>query len=160
MLDDLYREIILDHYKSPKNKGAVDRPDIRAAGKNPLCGDELELTVRLVGDQIDDIKFTGHGCSISQASASILTQQVKGKRLSEAGALVQLVRDMLKGSRAVEPEELGDLEALQGVRQFPVRIKCAALAWNALQVGIEGHRDVHEHPEKPVKEAIFTEQNV
>ena len=156
MLDDLYREIVLDHYRSPKNHGTIENPDIRATGKNPLCGDELELTVLLDGDTIREIKFDGHGCSISQASASMLTQQVKGKRLKEAEDLVILVRGMFTGEVEVDVDKLGDVEALQGIRQFPVRIKCATLAWNALQVGIEGHRDGVRKAETTTEEAVFT----
>ncbi len=160
MLDDLYREIVLDHYKSPKNRGTIENPDIRATGMNPLCGDELELTVLLDGDTIREIKFDGHGCSISQASASMLTQEVKAKRLKEAEDLVNLVRGMFKGEVEVDVDELGDLEALQGIRQFPVRIKCATLAWNALQVGIDGHRNGEADTGSTTEETVFTEQNV
>jgi len=160
MLDDLYREIVLDHYKSPKNRGEVENPDIRAAGKNPLCGDELELTVLLDDDTIKEIKFDGHGCSISQASASMLTEQVKGKRLNEAVDLVEIVKGMFKGEVDVDFDELGDLEALQGIRSYPVRIKCATLAWNALQVGIDNHRGSPAIGETVAEPAVFTEQNV
>ncbi len=157
MLDDLYREIILDHYRSPKNRGTIQHPDIRAEGKNPLCGDELELTVLLGGDTILEIKFDGHGCSISQASASMLTEQVKGKRLNEAEDLVDIIRGMFKGEVEIDPDELGDLEALQGIRRYPVRIKCATLAWNALQVGIDAHRRSLEDAPEP---AVFTERSL
>ena len=158
MLDNLYREIILDHYRSPKNRGEVEDPDIRTKGVNPLCGDELELTIELDGDLIHGIKFDGHGCSISQASASMLTERVRGLRLSEAGKLVEMVKEMLKGSTEVNLEELGDLEALQGVRNFPVRIKCATLAWNALKVGIEDGAIGHKHAGPDSHETVFTER--
>ena len=136
MLDDLYREIILDHYRSPRHKGRVEDPDISARGYNPLCGDDIEITLRLDGDRIDEVAFDGHGCSISQASASMLTEAVAGKRLGDALELAASVRAMFTGGE-IDLESLGDLEALQGVNRYPVRIKCATLAWNALQVGAE-----------------------
>ncbi len=134
MLDDLYREIILDHYRTPRHKGRVENPDISARGYNPLCGDDIELTLRLKDGHIDAVAFDGHGCSISQASASMLTEAVSGIPLSAALELAANVRAMFTGGE-VDPESLGDLEALQGVNRYPVRIKCATLAWNALQVG-------------------------
>lgn len=137
MLDDLYREIILDHYRSPRHKGRVEDPDICARGYNPLCGDDIEITARLKDGRIDAISFDGHGCSISQASASMLTEAVTGKQLTEALDLAASVRAMFTGDAEVDPESLGDLEALQGVKRYPIRIKCATLAWNALQVGAE-----------------------
>lgn len=137
MLDDLYREIILDHYRSPRHKGRVEDPDISARGYNPLCGDDIEITVRLNDGRIDAVAFDGHGCSISQASASMLTEAVMGKPLAEALELAVGVRAMFTGEAEIDPESLGDLEALQGVKRYPVRIKCATLAWNALQVGAE-----------------------
>lgn len=137
MLDDLYREIILDHYRSPRHKGQVEDPDITARGYNPLCGDDIEITVRLNDGRIDAVAFDGHGCSISQASASMLTEAVMGKPLTEALELAASVRAMFTGEAELDLESLGDLEALQGVNRYPVRIKCATLAWNALQVGAE-----------------------
>lgn len=160
MLDDLYREIILDHYKAPKNHGELENPDIRAEGKNPLCGDELELTVLLDDNKIREIKFDGHGCSISQASASMMTEQVKGKQLREAEELIEIVKSMFKGEVEMDFEELGDLEALQGIRRYPVRIKCATLAWNALQVGIDTHRGSSVSASTVAEPAVFTEQSV
>lgn len=138
MLDDLYREIILDHYRSPRHKGRVEDPDISARGYNPLCGDDIEITLRLDGGRIKAVAFDGHGCSISQASASMLTEAVSGKPLAEALELAASVRAMFTGEAEVDLESLGDLEALQGVNRYPVRIKCATLAWNALQVGADG----------------------
>lgn len=137
MLDDLYREIILDHYRSPRHKGRIEDPDISARGYNPLCGDDIEITVRLEGGRIEAVAFNGHGCSISQASASMLTEAVAGKQLTEALDLAASVRAMFTGEAEIDLESLGDLEALQGVNKYPVRIKCATLAWNALQVGAE-----------------------
>lgn len=135
-LDDLYREVILDHYSHPRNKGTMDDPDIKVEGANPLCGDELSIYVRLAGGKITDVKFVGRGCSISQASASMMTDQIKGKTLDEAKGLVGKFKAMMHGEPASE-DELGDLMALQGVRKFPVRIKCATLSWVALEQGVD-----------------------
>jgi nitrogen fixation NifU-like protein len=134
-LDDLYREVILDHYSHPRNHGRLDPHDIAAEGANPLCGDELTIFVRLAGGRIDDVRFVGHGCSISQSSASMMTEAVKGKSLAEARVLIEQFKGMMHGR---EPsEDLGDLSALQGVRKFPVRIKCATLPWVTLQQGLD-----------------------
>ena len=152
MLDDLYREIILDHYRSPRHKGRVEDPDISARGYNPLCGDDIELTVRLRDGRIDAVAFDGHGCSISQASASMLTEAVTGKPLAEALELAASVRAMFTGGD-VDPESLGDLEALQGVNRYPVRIKCATLAWNALQVGAEREGD-----DDPDSDSVYSDE--
>ena len=138
MLDNLYREIILDHYRSPKNRGEVEDPDIRTKGVNPLCGDELELTIQLDGDLIHGIKFDGHGCSISQASASMLMEAIQGASFQEIDALYTAFKALMYGAERPEAE-LGDLEALEGVKKFPVRVKCATLAWNILQEALEGH---------------------
>jgi nitrogen fixation NifU-like protein len=134
-LDDLYREIILDHYAHPRNRGRLEPSEITIDGANPLCGDELSFTVRVNDGVITDVRFEGHGCSISQASASMMTQEIKGKTLEEARRLVAQFKGMMQG----KPSELEekDLAALQGVRKFPVRIKCATLAWVALDQGID-----------------------
>lgn len=139
-LEDLYREVILDHYKSPRNRGTVPDPDIVAEGMNPLCGDEVEITLCLNDGTIQAVRFQGVGCSISQASASMMTEEIRGKSLAEAEHLVAAFKGMMQGDHSVALEELGDLEALQGVRRFPVRVKCATLAWNALQQGIEEYK--------------------
>jgi nitrogen fixation NifU-like protein len=146
-LEDLYREIILDHYRTPRNRGALDTPPaVHAQGHNPLCGDEIEVFL-LVGDGIvQDIKISGQGCSISQSSASMMSQAVKGKPVAEARRVVKAFKAMMSlhehevggdGSESGDaaPEDLsdvklGDLEALRGVVKFPVRIKCATLSWN------------------------------
>ncbi len=144
-LDDLYREVILDHYAHPRNKGTLDDADITVEGANPLCGDELSIYVKLAGGTIRDVRFVGRGCSISQASASMMTELVKGKTLDEARALTALFKAMMHGTPVAE-ETLGELMALQGVRKFPVRIKCATLSWVALEQGVEefeaNHRTV------------------
>ncbi len=136
MLDDLYREIILDHYRTPRNHGRLNPCDLTARGFNPLCGDDIEITARVNDGVITEISFAGHGCSISQASASMLTEAVVGRPLAEALELAESVRAMFTG-QPVDIEKLGDLEALQGVKRYPIRIKCATLAWNALQVGAQ-----------------------
>ncbi len=134
-LDDLYREIILDHYAHPRNRGKLDPADISVEGANPLCGDELSLSARVEDGVIQEVRFEGRGCSISQASASMMTEEMKGKPLGEARALVEQFKAMMHG----QPSTLegSDLAALQGVRKFPVRVKCATLAWVALDQGVE-----------------------
>ncbi len=139
MLDDLYKEIILDHYKSPRNRGEAANHDIKARGLNPLCGDDIEITLTVEDGVIREARFDGHGCSISQASASMLTEELLGRSVEEAIGLADKVRAMMKGELETDGEELGDVEALRGVQNFPVRIKCATLAWNALKLGIQEH---------------------
>lgn len=139
-LEDLYREVILDHYRNPRNKGHLDSPDAVAQGVNPLCGDEITIELKFDGDVVSAVAVSGQGCSISQSSASMMTDAIKGKSRTEIEALTKKFRDMmsLDGESDIEldPERpgavLGDLEALQGVRKFPVRIKCASLGWNVL----------------------------
>jgi nitrogen fixation NifU-like protein len=134
-LDDLYREIILDHYAHPRNRGRVADAEITVEGANPLCGDELSIFVRLGDGVIQDVHFEGRGCSISQASASMMTEQMRGKTLEEARGLVAAFKAMMHGQPSTLDES--DLAALQGVRKFPVRVKCATLAWVALEQGID-----------------------
>lgn len=137
-LDDLYREIILDHYRSPRNRGQLDPPATHAVGHNPLCGDEIDVYVQVDDGVVSDVKVGGQGCSISQSSASMMSQAIKGKTVDEVRALVHRFRGMMSIEDLNEAElsdesvKLGDLEALQGVVKFPVRIKCATLAWNTL----------------------------
>ncbi|MBI3966589.1 MAG: SUF system NifU family Fe-S cluster assembly protein [Chloroflexi bacterium] len=130
--DELYREIILDHYKNPRHAGRLDPADLRAEGNNPLCGDEIEITVNLRDGTIADIRFHGRGCSISQASASMMTENIVGKPIAEVEELVGLFKGMMLENQEPDPERIGDLESLQGVKKYPVRIKCALLAWNTL----------------------------
>ena len=132
----LYQELILDHYRRPRNKGAIDGADETIVMKNPLCGDEITVQVRRDGDTIADIGFSGRGCSISQASASMMTQLVKGKTVGEIESLRVRFRDMVMGNESQEDKTLGSLRALSGVARFPARVKCALLAWNALEEGI------------------------
>ena len=131
-LSALYQEMILDHYRRPRNKGTLENADASVEMKNPLCGDEIGLQVSFEGDQISDVKFSGRGCSISQASASMMTQLLKGKTRSEIESIRNHFRDLMLGATEVN-DELGPLRALSGVARFPARVKCALLAWNALE---------------------------
>ena len=139
-LEDLYREIILDHYRSPRNRGELESPPaVRVEGFNPLCGDEIVVTVELEDGVLSDIKIAGTGCSISQSSASLMSGAVKGKSLADAKGVMRTFKRMMTvaddDSGEDEPldvRSMGELAALQGVVKFPVRIKCATLAWNTL----------------------------
>jgi nitrogen fixation protein NifU and related proteins len=133
--DDLYREIILDHYRNPRHKAAVEPADQSIDASNPLCGDEIDLSFRLQGGSIEAIGFQGRGCSISQASASMLCESVTGLPVDRAAELAEQFRAMLQGDAVTS--DLGDLEALRGVRAYPVRVKCATLAWSALLEGLQ-----------------------
>jgi nitrogen fixation NifU-like protein len=159
-LEDLYREIILDHYRNPRNRGELPAPPAYVeTGFNPLCGDEITLYVQMEGDRLADVKLTGQGCSISQSSASMMSTAVKGKTLAETRATIRTFKSMMSiheqrldgpgeadgdddtaagAGGSSEPEvALGDLEALQGVVKFPVRIKCATLSWNTLAQALD-----------------------
>jgi nitrogen fixation protein NifU and related proteins len=150
-LEDLYREIILDHYRSPRNRGELEAPPAtRVEGFNPLCGDEIVLYVDVQDGTVADIRIGGQGCSISQSSASMMSAAVKGKTLDEVQALTRAFKGMMSiheqaldgdGTDPTEPVDadvkLGDLEALRGVVKFPVRIKCATLSWNTLQQALD-----------------------
>ena len=157
-LEDLYREIILDHYRSPRNRGELPAPPAhRVEGFNPLCGDEVVLFVDVQDGKVGDIRWSGQGCSISQASTSMLTAAIKGKTVPEARGVIRRFKGLMSiheqalGGEAEEPDDeapgaggadepevkLGDLEALQGVVKFPVRIKCATLSWNTLTQALD-----------------------
>jgi nitrogen fixation NifU-like protein len=130
----LYQEMILDHYRRPRNKGTLENPDASVQMKNPLCGDEIALQVAFDRDGVRDLRFSGRGCSISQASASMMTQLVKGKSANEIDAIRKQFRELMLGdSAAADDPQLGSLRALSGVARFPARVKCALLAWNALE---------------------------
>lgn len=130
----LYQEMILDHYRRPRNKGEIENPDETIVMKNPLCGDEITIQLRYNGDKVEDVGFVGRGCSISQASASMMTQLVKGKSAEEIESLRSRFRDMVMGDEAAGSDtSLGSLRALSGVAKFPARVRCALLAWNALE---------------------------
>jgi len=143
MLEELYQEIILDHYRRPRNRGKVVPADICATENNPLCGDELEVTAKLVDGKIAEVKFDGHGCSISLASASIMTGRLVGKTLAEALNYIESFQKMMRGDVPYGGKELGDLKALEGVLKFPVRVKCATLAWHTAHRGITAKLPTH-----------------
>ncbi|MGH2787668.1 MAG: Fe-S cluster assembly sulfur transfer protein SufU [Actinomycetota bacterium] len=136
-LEELYKEVILDHYRSPRNKGRLDPHDVALERNNPLCGDEIELFLRFNGDTLEGIAFEGKGCSISLASASMMTERVKGLSAKDAAALADSIKRMMAGEEDGDPDELGDLVSLKGVVKYPVRIKCALLGWNTLLEGLE-----------------------
>lgn len=136
-LDELYKEVILDHYRTPRNKGRLDPHDIALERNNPLCGDEIELFVKFEGDKVEGIAFEGKGCSISQASASMMTEKVKGLGAKDATELTESIKRMMAGEEEGDPKALGDLVSLKGVVKYPVRIKCALLGWNTLQEALE-----------------------
>ena len=131
-LDDLYRQVIIDHYRNPRHRGALPSPTASHEGFNPLCGDEVTVDLLVNGGVVEDVAFRGAGCSISQSSASLMTEAVIGKRAEEAESLIREFTAMMTGSDEIDLEALGDLEALMGVRKFPVRVKCATLAWHTL----------------------------
>lgn len=133
-LDTLYRQVIMDHYKHPRNRGSFEDDSLTIEMNNPTCGDRIFLQFKLDGDVVEDMKFTGEGCSISLASASMMTQAVKGKTIDEALQMSELFSKMMIGQE-VDVDEFGleDIEALQGVSNFPARIKCATLAWKAME---------------------------
>ena len=140
-LRDLYQEVILDHNKRPHNFGPLPDATATADGHNPLCGDRLRLYLRLEGDRIAGVSFEGSGCAISKASASLMTDAVKGKNIAEVGHLFDRVRAMLTSDTdeaSIDDEELGSLAVLSGVREFPMRVKCASLAWHTLKSALAG----------------------
>jgi len=139
-LTDLYQEVILDHYKNPRNYGKLAGATKSAEGYNPLCGDQVTLYVQLLGDVIQDIRFEGSGCAISRACASVMTTILKGKTVAEAEALFKGFHHLVTGKEddpSAGSPELGKLKVFSGVREFPVRVKCATLAWHTLRAALE-----------------------
>ena len=136
-LNDLYQEVILDHNKRPRNFRTIEGASHHADGYNPLCGDKLSLTVQVEGDNIADVAFMGSGCAISKASASIMTDTLKGKSLAEARALFERFHRMITTPPDQPVEDMGKLSVLAGVREFPVRVKCASLAWHTLKAALD-----------------------
>jgi nitrogen fixation protein NifU and related proteins len=138
-LGDLYQEIILDHYKKPRNAGLIEQPTCSAHGDNPLCGDKIAVTVKMKGDTVEDIRWKGAGCAISTASASLMSEAIKGKSKAEIAALFERFHAMVTGKGS--SEGLEKLEVFSGVSEYPVRVKCASLAWHTLKAALEGQKD-------------------
>jgi nitrogen fixation NifU-like protein len=143
-IDDLYQDIILDHYRSPRNQKEISEFDLEVIGINPFCGDEVHMQISLTDESISAVSFNGNGCSISQASASILSDIIKGKTLDQANELYGDFRDMMHGKdlNEISMDNLGQAEALSGVKKFPIRIKCALLAWSALNDAVIKHNSL------------------
>ena len=139
-LTDLYQEVILDHNRRPRNFRALDEANRTQEGYNPLCGDRLTLYVKLEGDRIADVAFQGSGCAISKASASLMTEALKGKTVTEARELFDKFHDMVTSAPDQAAPDLGKLSVLSGVREYPTRIKCASLAWHTLKAAVAGER--------------------
>ena len=137
-VDDLYKEVILDHYKSPRNKRDLPGAELSCSKNNPLCGDEITIHAHLEDGRVAEVTFQGQGCSISQASASMLTEAVTGRPRPEAEQLAADFRSMMEGTLEPSEDEFGDLISLKGVVKYPVRIKCAVLAWDVLQDALAG----------------------
>lgn len=139
-LNELYKQVLMDHFARPRNKGKLDGADFTVHLENPTCGDTLEMHLRVREGQVEDVRWEGHGCSISMASASMISQAVKGKSLDDVQQFLGRCRSMIKG----EPgpyKDLGELQVLSGVAKFPVRVKCATLAWNAIEEGLKRLQD-------------------
>ena len=135
-LDELYREVILEHFRNSSHQGALPGAQITVNGANPLCGDEVVFRLKLDGGLIVQARFEGKGCAISQAASSMLAQQLEGKTLEQATRLIKTMKLLMHGHSPDPSVDLGDLEALSGVRKFPVRVKCAALSWNVVEQGL------------------------
>ncbi|WP_108670647.1 Fe-S cluster assembly sulfur transfer protein SufU [Peribacillus acanthi] len=136
-LDALYRQVIMDHYKNPRNKGSLDEGNLTIDMNNPTCGDRIHLTMKVEDGKVVDAKFDGEGCSISMSSASMMTQAIKGKDIETALKMSSIFSNMMLGKEYDDSDlDLGDIEALQGVAKFPARIKCATLAWKAMEKGL------------------------
>ena len=142
-LDELYREVILDHFKNPTHSGELPEAQVKVDGANPLCGDELTFHLKLEDGRIAQVRFKGKGCAISQAASSMLAAQLEGKSLREVAALIEAMKALMQGVEPDESMDIGDLEALAGVRKFPVRIKCAALSWNVVEQGLNEYSTKH-----------------
>lgn len=140
-LDQLYRQVIMDHYKNPRNKGSIEDGALTIDMNNPTCGDRIHLTLQVEDGVVQNAKFDGEGCSISMSSASMMTQAVKGKKIEEALQLSSIFSDMMLGKEYDDSIDLGDIEALNGVAKFPARIKCATLAWKAMEKGVSSEQN-------------------
>jgi len=136
-IDELYRELILDHYRHPRNRGSIESPTVSRQGYNPLCGDEIVVDLLVNGGVVEDVAVRGGGCSISQSSASMMSEAIVGRTVDEVESLFGGFTAMMRGSDDVDLDSLGDLEALMGVRKFPMRVKCATLAWHTLREALQ-----------------------
>ena len=142
-IQDLYQEVILDHNRRPRNQRAIDTPDSKAEGYNPLCGDRVTVYVRLQSDVVEEVTFEGSGCAISTASASLMTESIKGKTLAEAKTLFEQFHSMVTGSReGVVGSCLGKLEVFSGVCKYPARVKCATLVWHTVNAALQSENNV------------------
>jgi nitrogen fixation NifU-like protein len=141
-LKDLYRDVILDHNRQPRNFGRLDPADASAVGHNPLCGDRLTVSLRLNGERVEDIRFEGKGCAISTASASLMSEAIKGKDRGTIRRLFEQVHALLTRQEALAGAELGKLAALSGVREYPARVKCASLCWHTLNAALDHTGDM------------------
>ena len=141
-LDELYREVILDHFKNPTHSGELSNAQIKVDGANPLCGDELTFHLALNNGRLEQVRFRSKGCAISQAAASMLAQQIEHKSVGEVNRIIETMKALMQGQEPDPSMDLGDLESLAGVRKFPVRIKCAALSWNVVESGLKSYRGV------------------
>ena len=139
-LDELYREVILDHFKNSSHHGEIPDAQIKVSGANPLCGDEMTFYVKLNHGHIQEVRFDGKGCAISQAAASMLAGQLEGKTIDDTTKLIETMKALMQGEDPDPSVDLGDLESLAGVRKFPVRVKCAALSWNVVEQGLTEYR--------------------
>jgi nitrogen fixation protein NifU and related proteins len=136
-LDNLYRQVIMDHYKNPRNRGVLEDGSLTINMNNPTCGDRIQLTMKVEDGTVTNARFEGEGCSISMSSASMMTQAIKGRKVEEALKLSKIFSDIMQGKDYEDDIDLGDIEALQGVSKFPARIKCATLAWKAMEKGLQ-----------------------
>ena len=139
-LDTLYRQVIMDHYKNPRNRGVLENESFTIDMNNPTCGDRIQLSMKVEDGKVTEAKFDGEGCSISMSSASMMTQAIKGQSIENAIKLSHIFSEMMLGKEYDDGIELGDIEALQGVTKFPARIKCATLAWKAMEKGLDSQK--------------------
>ena len=139
-LDELYRDVILDHFKNSSHHGEIADAQIKVNGANPLCGDEMTFYMKMGNGRIEQVRFQGKGCAISQAAASMLAAQLEHHTISDATHVIEAMKGLMQGQDPDPSVDLGDLESLAGVRKFPVRVKCAALSWNIVEQGLEGYR--------------------
>ena len=140
-MDDLYKEVILDHYRAPRNRGRIEDPEVHLHRDNPLCGDEIDLYIDIEDGKVARVAFEGKGCSISQASISMMSEKLSGLSVQDAEELAGIFKQLMQGEDPADPDALGDLVALKGVQKYPVRIKCALLGWNTLLEGIKIHKE-------------------